>query len=100
MAKKKQIGILGAGAIAIASMVGAAQQANALVGPETQQTSPSQQQNKKDAVIKIVNTQVERNRKGLHGGVQNPYKHVRTPKKNQRQKRKFNRQNPNSKQLK
>jgi hypothetical protein len=100
MAKKKQIGLLGAGAIAIASMMGAAQQANALNAPASQQqNAPSQQQNKKDAVIKIVNTQVERNRKGLHGGLQNPYKHINTPKKNQRQKRKFNRQNPNSKQL-
>jgi hypothetical protein len=94
MAKKKQIGIIGAAAIALASVMGAQQQVNALA-PSTQQSAPGQQ-NKKDAVIKEVKTTVETNRKGLHGGIQNPYKHVRTAKKNQRQIRKFKRQNPNT----
>lgn len=94
MAKKKQIGIFGATAIAIASALGGAHQANAIQPAQTQnQTS---QQNKKDAVIKEVKTEVETNRKGLHGGLQNPYKHIRTPKKNQRQIRKWKRQNPNA----
>jgi hypothetical protein len=95
MAKKKQIGILGAAAIAMASVLGGAQHVNA-VGPSTQQTSPNNNTQKKDAVINEVKTTTETNRKGLHGGVQNPYKYIKTPKKNQRQIRKWKRQNPNA----
>jgi hypothetical protein len=94
MKKKRQIGFLGATAIAVASTLGGAQQVNAL--PSTG-ANVIQQQSKKDAVPvekKQVRAESEKNRFGGFSGNQNPYKHIRKAGRNQRQLRKHLRQNP------
>lgn len=100
MAKRKQIGILGAAAIAAATMLGGANQVNAL--PVTSATV-STQQTKKDAVPvekKQVRPESKRNKHGGFSGIQNPYKHIRVDERNQRQWRKWLRSNPHMRKSK
>jgi hypothetical protein len=94
MARKKQIGLLGAMALGLATSLGGVQQAQALV-PATQ--SAKQQENKEGiAVEKKIIKPVSRVREGGGlSGVQNPYKHIRRGGMNQRQYRKWLRSNPN-----
>lgn len=94
MAKSKRIGLLGATALGIATMMGGAVQANAIV-PVSQNatTQPTKEAipEKKDAVKPVQ----QRKRFNQFGNDTNVYKHIRTPKVNQRQKRKWRRANPN-----
>jgi hypothetical protein len=99
MAKKRQIGILGAAALALATSLGGVQQAQALV-PATQ--SAKQQENKEGVSVekKVVKPQSERNKHGGFSGIQNPFKHIRRGGLNQRQHRKWLRSNPNMRNTK
>lgn len=93
MAKKNRIGIIGAGAIALATALGGAHQANALVPVEK-----NIQQNKKEALPERQNSvkpQATKNKNNIFSGESNPYKHKRKDYRNQRQYRKWKRSNPN-----
>lgn len=92
MNKKNKLGVLGATAIALATALGGAQQANA-VAPVTLNAS---QHNKKEAIPQQVKPVQAESKRNAYAGIPNLYKHVRTPKKNQRQVRKWKRQNPNA----
>lgn len=92
---KGSIGMMGAFAIAIASALGGANQANAL--PFQTPAQQQSQQSKKDAVPvekRQVRAEAVRNIHGGFSGVQNPYKHIMKGERNQRQLRKFLRSNP------
>lgn len=92
MAKKKQIGILGAAAIAMATMTG-----NVNATQSVQQENVIQQSAKKDAKHeekKMVRPQAEKNKFGGFSGESNPYKFRRKGDYNQRQKRKLWASNP------
>lgn len=97
MAKKRQIGLLGATAIAMATMMGGAQQVN------VQAPAQSQNQNQKPSKEAIPEERKQikpvaiKNRHGGFSGEQNPYKHLRKGSMNQQKWRKWKRSNPNSK---
>jgi hypothetical protein len=93
MTKRKQIGFMSALALTLGSMAIPAHQANAgQANTENVRVQANKEGIPKER--KIVKPVSVRNQYG-ESGFSNPYKFVRTPKKNQRQIRKYKRQNPN-----
>lgn len=92
MAKRKQIGVFGAIALAVASSVGGTQAATAVTPSE----NVRHHENKESLHVekKAVRPVSERNKFGGFSGVANPYKSRGTDYRNQRQLRKYLRQNP------
>lgn len=94
MSKRKQIGFMSL-ALALGSLAVPVNQVNAYV-PVSQNVRTGEN---KEAIPKqkqAVKPVSEKNRFGGWSGQQNPFKHIVTPKKNQRQIRKWKRQNQNA----
>jgi hypothetical protein len=93
MAKKKRVGLAGISFMALAALMGGANQVNALI---PNQGNYAQKINKEsNALPAEAVTQVQtRKRHNQFGNSTNQYKHIQTPKENQRQKRKLWRQVP------
>jgi hypothetical protein len=100
--KKNRIGLLGAAALALATSLGGAHQANALAPAAS---NVKHQNNKEGQHVekKTVKPESERNKFGGFSGIRNPHKRHGKDYLNQRQHRKWLRSNPhmrNSKKAK
>jgi hypothetical protein len=102
MAKRKNIGLAGAILLGAATVLGGAQQVNALPTMSTVNAQAQQRSNKEAIPVekKIVTPQMELNRHGGYSGLRNPHKHYRIDGRNQRQYRKWLRSNPHMRRSK
>lgn len=94
MSKRKQIGFMSALALALGAAAMPVHQSNISVPAQENVRTQANKEALPEAK-KQVRPVSEKNRFGGWSGQQNPFKHIVTPKKNQRQIRKWKRQNPN-----
>lgn len=102
MARKKNIGIIGASVIAAATLLGGAQQVNALPSATVVNTQAQQRSQKESIPVerKVIVPHMELNRHGGFSGLRNPHKHYMKDGRNQRQYRKWLRANPHMRRSK